>query len=77
MGLYYDDSCDLELSHMTFTDNSMALATFVALPNIVEHQYMDKYVHLYDSLFVGQSPWFDCENDKVDLNSQDFLDTGK
>ena len=69
MGMYYDDDCNLELSDMTFIDNSVSMATFVALPSIELHQYRDKYVRVSDSLFVGQSPWFDCDINKVDFAS--------
>ena len=77
LGLYYDDSCDLELQDMTFIDNSVSMAAFVALPNVLEHQYKDKYVHIADSLFVGQSPWLDCRVDIVDVRSEHFLQTSK
>ena len=75
--MHYNDKCNLEVDNMRMFDNTMGMVLHVSGPDITEHKHAEKFVKIKNSLFVGQSPWTDCDTEKVEMLSEDMNDVGK
>jgi len=76
MAISYMDKCSLQIIDVTLVDNTNGIVPMIGYPDIRMHQYEDKFLEISDSLFVGQSPWTDCEADRIVENSVTFMETG-
>ena len=73
LGFYYSDKCNVEMTNNTFIDNTIGVIIFISKPSTVQHYYEEKTVHFFDNLLIGQSPWIDCEVDRVASNSEHMV----
>lgn len=65
IGFYSQITCSVQLKNISFYDNAMSFMALVLGPAADEHQFANKFIHIEDALFVGQSPSFDCDRDKT------------
>jgi len=75
-GIYISSLCNVQYQNLVLVENSMSILTLVSKPSIVDHEYDNKYMTLRDSVFVGQSPYFVCDEDFLDRDHPTLLTTG-
>jgi hypothetical protein len=64
-GFYSQITCNLRFRNMRFYDNNLSVFSVVLGPNLVQHEFANRYIDIEGGLFVGQSPSFDCEREKL------------
>uniref|UniRef100_A0A8C5QTU9 Fibrocystin-L n=1 Tax=Leptobrachium leishanense TaxID=445787 RepID=A0A8C5QTU9_9ANUR len=61
-GIYTQTIDSVEISDVILVDNGMGILPIVYAPPSVSHQKSDKTINITNSLLVGSSPEFDCDD---------------
>ncbi|XP_035685638.1 fibrocystin-L-like [Branchiostoma floridae] len=75
-GVYFQSVSSAVLNNITSVDNGIGTFTSIIGPPSISHEGKNKFVKIQDSLFVGRSASFSCENDVLDL-SDDNIDVAR
>ncbi|XP_067676837.1 fibrocystin-L-like isoform X2 [Haliotis asinina] len=71
-GLYYNQVASLKARFITSIENGIGIFPMVVGPGALSHQTSDKFVEVSDSMFVGQTPSFDCNVHKIDTSDENW-----
>lgn len=62
----YLNNPSVKFNQITLVDNGIGFLPFVIGPDATSHSFASKFVEFTNSLIVGTSPEFDCNNDIID-----------
>ncbi|KAG8441696.1 hypothetical protein GDO86_010760 [Hymenochirus boettgeri] len=68
-GIYVQSTESLRITESVFVDNGMGIFTIVYTPAATSHQTSDKTATISNSLFVGSSPDFNCNDTLTDSDA--------
>ncbi|XP_035686784.1 fibrocystin-L-like [Branchiostoma floridae] len=71
-GVYFQSVSSAVLNNVTSVDNGIGSFTSIIGPPSLSHQGKNKFVQIQDSLFVGRSAAFSCEDDVLDLSDDNI-----